>query len=161
MKKLFTIALFFLAVTTPLHADTGGGATPGNVYDLVLKAHDVVKQLGEDALPAFNDPKGEFIYKDAYVFVMKCPAEVVAHPYAIDKLKGRDLRTVYSFHNDFCEAAEDPNGSWIEYEWPKPGESTPSRKVAFSISVEGTPYALGAGIYNKTAKVEDLNKSLR
>ena len=142
-----------------MQADSG--ATPQDVYDLVLKAYDVVKQLGDGALPAFNDPKGEFIHKDAYVFVMKCPAEVVAHPYAIDKLKGRDLRTVYPFQNDFCEAAENPNGSWLEYAWPKPGEKTTSRKVAFSISVEGTPYALGAGIYNDSAKVEELNKTLR
>ena len=132
-------------------------ATTKDVYDLVLKAHAVLSNLGEEGLAAFNDPKGEFIYKDTYVFVQQCPKYVVAHPFAIDKLRGKDLSSVYPHQNTLCEGAKNPNGTWVEYKWPKPGEKEPSRKIGFIISVEGTPYAVTASIYSDDISVEELN----
>ncbi len=85
---------------------------------------------------------------------------MMAHPFALDKLKDVDL-TKFPFNASICEAADQPSGGWIAYDWPKPGESTPSRKVSYAIDVEGTPYSVVAGIYNDTDKIEDLNKTLR
>ncbi|MBW1779541.1 MAG: cache domain-containing protein [Deltaproteobacteria bacterium] len=135
-------------------------ASAKNVYDLVIKAHSVVSNLGEEGLAAFNDPKGEFVYKDTYAFVLQCPKYVVAHPYAIDKLKGKDLSAVYPHQNTLCEAAKNPKGQWVEYQWPKPGEKKPSRKVGFVIPVEGTPYAVVASIFSDDLSVEKLNAEL-
>jgi hypothetical protein len=136
-------------------------ATPEDVYEMILKAHGVIKSLGEEGLEAFNDPKGEFVFKDSYVYVNMCPKEVVAHPFVLDKVKGRDLRTELPFINRICEGAKDPNGSWVEYEWPKPGETEPSRKIAFVLAVEGTPYQVAAGIYNDDISVEELNAAIK
>jgi cytochrome c len=136
-------------------------ATTEDVYNLVVTAYEVVKALGEESFPAFNDPKGEFVYKDTYAYVQRCPSEMMAHPFALDKLKGVDLAKSFEFNNRLCEAGEQPGGGWGEYYWPKPGETEPSRKVAYGIKVEGTPYTIFAGIYSDTAKVEELNKTLR
>lgn len=136
-------------------------ATPQDVYDLVLKAHEVIAALGEEALPAFNDPNGEFVYKDTYVLVQKCPHVMAAHPFAMDKLKGVDLDKALSFNRSLCDAGETPSGAWVEYQWPKPGETEPSRKISYVIRVAGTPFTVMAGIYSDTAKVEDLNRTLR
>ncbi|MFH1135348.1 MAG: cache domain-containing protein [Pseudomonadota bacterium] len=159
------IALFFcvvlLAASLPGVLSAQDKATPQDVYDMVLKAHDVIKNLGAEAFPAFNDPKGEFVFKDSYVFVQECPAFVVAHPFALEQLKGKDLRPIYPFQNTFCEGAKNPNGAWVEYMWPKPGEKDPSRKIAFIISVAGTPYQVAAGIYNDDVTVDELNKSIK
>ena len=160
MKKaaiLVTVILLFSF--SSVHADDGK-ATPQDVYNLVLKAYEVLNALGDSALPAFNDPHGEFVYKDTYVFVQRCPSEMMAHPFALDKLKGVDLNK-FPFNAAMCKAASQPSGGWIAYDWPKPGESAPSRKVSFAIAVEGTPYSVVAGIYNDTESIEDLNKSLR
>jgi len=132
-------------------------ATAEDVYDLVLKAHGVLSSLGEKGLEAFNDPKGEFVYKDTYVFVQQCPKYVVAHPFALDKLKGKDLTGVYPHQNTLCEGAKNPKGTWVEYQWPKPGETKPSRKIGFIIPVEGTPYAVVASIYSDDLSVDELN----
>jgi hypothetical protein len=132
-------------------------ATAEDVYNLVLKAHEVISSLGKEGLEAFNDPKGEFVYKDTYVFVQECPKYVVAHPFALDKLKGRDLSGVYPHQNTLCEGAKNPNGTWVEYQWPKPGETKPSRKVGFIIAVEGTPYAVVASIYSDDLSIDELN----
>ena len=160
MKKLFLIVPLVLALISPVQADDGK-ATPEDVYNLVVKAYEVVKTLGEESFSAFNDPKGEFVYKDTYVLIQRCPSEMVAHPFALDKLKGVDIDKTLPFNRSLCDAGEKPGGSWGEYAWPKPGETTPSRKISYCVRVEGTPYTLMAGIYSDTAKVEDLNKTLR
>ena len=136
-------------------------ATTEDVYNLVLKAYEVVSALGEESFPAFNDPKGEFVYKDTYVYIQQCPSEMMAHPFALDKLKGIDLDKKFEFNSRLCKAGNQPGGSWDEYYWPKPGQTEPARKVAYGIKVEGTPYTIFAGIYSDTAKIEELNKTLR
>jgi cytochrome c len=160
MKKTICLMAFLILFSfSPALADDSK-ATPQDVYDIVLKAYDVVKALGEESFPAFNDPKGEFVYKDTYAMVQRCPDAMMAHPFAMEKLKGFDL-TKFPFNEALCDAGEKPGGGWVEYNWPKPGETDPSRKVSYVIKVEGTPYTVMAGIYSDTAKIEDLNKTLR
>jgi hypothetical protein len=159
MKKAMIVVLMVLFSFSMAYAD-GSKATPEDVYNLVVKAYEVVQALGEESFPAFNDPKGEFVYKDTYAMVQQCPNTMVAHPFAMDKLKGVDLNK-FPFVRALCEAAAKPGGGWVEYSWPKPGETEPSRKVSYTINVEGTPYTVQAGIYSDSAKIEDLNKTLR
>ena len=160
MKKVVLMVLLVLFSFSSVQADDSK-ATPQDVYDLVLKAYEVVKALGEESFPAFNDPKGEFVYKDTYAYVQRCPHEMAAHPFALEKLKGVDLDKSFEFNSRLCKAGEQPGGGWEEYNWPKPGETKLSRKVAYGIQVEGTPYTIFAGIYSDTAKIEELNKTLR
>ena len=160
MKKAAGLMVFLVLFMFSHAFADDSKATPQDVYDLVLKAYEVVGALGEESFSAFNDPKGEFVYKDTYVFVQRCPNEMMAHPFALDKLKGVDLNK-FPFNKSICDASAKPGGAWIEYGWPKPGEKEPSRKVSFVINVEGTPYTVAAGIYNDTDKIEDLNKTLR
>ena len=72
---------------------------------------------------------------------------------------------------EFCKLAAQPNGGWIEYKWYKPIK-TPgqkqltysketARKVTFLLGVKGQPYQVGAGIYNDTATVAELDALLR
>ncbi len=160
MKKFLIVSIMgLLLFSLPAWAEEK--ATPVDVYKLVVNAYDVVKILGEEALPAFNDPKGEFVFKDTYVYVLQCPEYVAAHPFAIDKLKGKDLREKYPFQITLCDGGKSPYGAWVEYNWPKPGGTEPVRKIAFTIHVEGTPYTVCAGIYDETTKIGDLNKTLK
>ncbi len=161
MKRfvLVMIFCFFTLFSSTVYAE-GENATSNDVYDLVIKANSVLGNLGEEGLAAFNDPKGEFVYKDTYVLVLECPKYVVAHPFALDKLKGKDLSGKFPHQNTLCEGARNPHGSWIEYQWPKPGETEPSRKVGFVISVEGTPYAVVSSIYSDDLSIDELNAEL-
>lgn len=153
-RLMVIISIMFLVST----ATAGEKATPKDVYDLVIKAYDVVQALKEESLVAFNDPEGEFVYKDTYVYVLQCPEYVVAHPYAMDKLKGKDLREKYPFQNTLCEGGQNPQGTWVEYSWPKPGSKDPARKISFVIGVKDTPYTIAAGIYDDNTSVVELNK---
>ncbi len=46
----------------------------------------------------------------------------------------------------------------MEYDFPEPGGTQPTRKVSYLLAAQGTPYVVGAGIYDATTKVEDLNR---
>jgi cytochrome c len=161
MKKTALLAILVALFSFSYVQADGGKATPKDVYQLVVKAYKVVKALGEKSFPAFNDPKGEFVYKDTYAYVMRCPHDMVAHPFALNKLKGVDLDKAFAWNHLLCDAGEKPSGGWVEYYWPKPGETQPSRKIGYCLRVDGTPYTVMAAIYSDTAKIEDLNKTLR
>lgn len=163
---LLLTGLFFIPA-----ANAEGGATTDDVYELILKAVPVIEELGDEGLKAFNDPKGEFVYKDAYVYVMNCssPLTMVAHP--AKSLQGRDVSKVMDKNPDpskvknhgleMCEVSKNPNGGWVEYWWNKLGSDEVARKVAFAIRVPGSNYMLISSIYDDTSDVDKLNASLK
>ncbi len=169
MKKLMrnsAINLIFLLIMMSAQAALADeGATPQEVFQHVVKAAEVVKVLGEESFPAFNNLKGEFAWKDTYVFVFDCKKlTTVAHPMSdvvglpADKLKCK--KSGKKILIDACNNTN-PKGYWQEYWWPKRGETTSFRKVCLFIPVEGTNLFLGCGIYNKTTPLSDLNKLLQ
>ena len=162
MKKTLSTSLIagiFVFLFSGMASAEGGNATTEEVYNLVIQAHAVVKELGEESFSAFNDPKGEFVLKDTYVVVIQCPSLTVTHPF-VESARGMDMAK-FPWFPTMCEAAKDPNGKWMEMTWPKPGETTPSRKLSFILAVEGTPYQLSAGIYSDEETVDELNASRR
>jgi signal transduction histidine kinase len=57
-----------------------------------------------------------------------------------------------AFHDDLVNASRNSTGGgagWVDYWWPKPGESEPSQKRTFAkaIDADGTPAALMSGYY--------------
>jgi hypothetical protein len=59
---------------------------------------------------------------------------------------------------DFCTEGRKPHGGWVEFNFPKAGGTQPERKVTYFLAAQGTPYVAAAGVYDATAKVEDLEK---
>lgn len=133
-------------------------ATPKEIYDLVMRAADHLERLGEKGLADIDNPDGGFVLKDSYCFVQDShKLYLIAHPFAPTPSKG-GAPQVMPFAPTLAEAAKDPKGQWAEYEWPKPGEEKPSRKIAFIIQIEGHPYQVGAGIWNDDFSVEELRR---
>ena len=46
----------------------------------------------------------------------------------------------------------------MEYNFPKPGEAQAERKVGYFLAAQGTPYVVGAGVYDPTATIKVLDK---
>jgi cytochrome c len=51
-----------------------------------------------------------------------------------------------------------PKSGEQEYNFPKPGETQATRKVSYLLAAQGTPYVVGAGLYDEKAKLEDLDR---
>ena len=146
---ILSISLFF--------SGSGMAAEKASKDECVEKcklAAQFVKDVGiEKALKVLNDPKGKFVWKDTYVFAIDAEKRInIAHPVKPALNNKGWVMTVKDvngrmFFADFVKTANSPGQGWVNYLWPKPGEKEPSPKATYIYRVEGTPYAVGAGVY--------------
>jgi cytochrome c len=164
-----TLAFTAPAALAPAFADEA--ATPQEIIAKVKEAAAYLATEGEAGLTLFDEADTRFVWKDTYVFVWDCTADaVVAHPVAA--VRGIKISTVTDvtgkvFGPDLCEASAQPDGGWVDYMWQKPVkaegsdqltyEGDPSRKVSYVLAVPGQPYQVGAGEYNDSDTVEELD----
>ena len=143
-------------------------ATPQEVIQRVQQAAQDLAKSGEAGLATFSSKNATSVWKDSYIFVLSCKggtAMAVANPLR-PETKGKPVAQIVTFGPkpgeqlaaDFCTAGGQPHGGWVEYNFPKPGKPGATRKVSYLLAAQGTPYVVGAGIYDEKAKVEDLER---
>jgi len=159
------LSLFLLQLNCPSTA-TEQKATPQEVMEKVKEAAAFLHTAGEGGLSEFMDSNGGWVWKDTYVWVLKCDEMTdAAHPIK-PKLVGKNLAGIKDVRGNYffvqlCEAAKRPKGGWVEYWWPKVDEKLPSRKIAYVLSVPDSPYQVAAGIYDENISLEQLDKMLQ
>jgi len=157
-------------------AIAGDAATPQEVITKVREAAAYLEKNGAGGLKTFDTIDSPYVWKDTYVFVFNCEAGLadVATPFATakeQKVATDKDATGRIIGPGLCKAAERPGGSWFEYMWWRPvkiegapqmthGQKT-LRKVSYMLQVEGQPFQVGAGIYNDTATVAELDAMLK
>lgn len=129
MKNLFQLlmaAMFTLSLTGVAMAEEKRG-TPDEAVAMVKKAGVYLKEHGKDkAVAAFNDPKGEFIKGDLYVFMfgMAGDATGVALAHGQNaKMVNKNLLELNAGGvfpiKEFLKLANSPAGKgWVTYKWP-------------------------------------------
>jgi signal transduction histidine kinase len=123
------------------------------VVDLVSDAVGQVERLGTAAFPRFRDPKGPFVVKDAYVFVFDRKGTDLVNP-GFPNLEGRELLDLQDSDGkpvirEMFEVVERAGEGWVDYMWPKPGESRSTLKSAYVAKARmGDDWVLvGSGVY--------------
>ena len=169
-RRIATAALMLGVVAAC--ADTGPAeqdrATPQEVVQKVRQAAQDLAESGEAGLATFSSENATSVWKDSYTFVLSCEEGTsvnVAHPLR-PELRGKPTAQIATFGPksgeqiaaDFCTAGRQPHGGWVEYNFPKPGETQATRKVSYVLRVEGTPYVVSAGLYDEEATVADLDR---
>ena len=163
-KLLALPALALLALTGAAEAAGPGHATPEEVVGKVREAARYLAEVGGEGLARFKGGGSEYVWKDTYVFVADCNKRtIVAHP-TMPERDGRPIADGPTYGgvsaaqraDAQCEAAGRSGGGWFEYPFPKPGEDWPSRKIAYMLAVPGTPYVVGAGVYDETVTLGEL-----
>ena len=177
MIRHLTIALTLTAVLAWTVPQTAAeeAATPQDVIAKVKEAAAYLAKNGKSGLKTFDSMDSPFVWKDTYVFVYDCAGGIayVAHPVPATKPQKLDEdkdATGKLVGREFCKAAARPGGGWVEYMWHKPVKAEGakqlayakkiSRKVTYMLNVKGQPYQVGAGVYNDTATVKELNALL-
>ena len=178
MIRHLTIALTLTAVLAWLAPQTAAeeAATPQEVIAKVKAAAAFLAKNGKSGLKTFDSADSPFVWKDTYVFVYGCAAGLANVALPVPGTKEQKIAadkdaTGRVIGHELCKAAARPGGGWIEYMWWKPvkveGEKQLdyakkiSRKVTYMLSVKAQPYDVGAGVYNDTLTVEDLNALLK
>jgi signal transduction histidine kinase len=140
------------------------------VVDLVDTATELVEEKGTAAFPLLRDPKGPFIAKDAYVFILDTNGVQLLNP-AFSNLEGmnlRDLKDSAGKHpiREILKVAESKGSGWVDYLWPRPGESVSTRKSTYvrQTTLNDQPVIVGCGTYleeAQKARLRVVRKSAR
>lgn len=105
------------------------------VVDAVRDAIGRIEKSGEAAFPLIRDPTGPLMAKDAYVFVLDTDGVALVHP-AFPNLEGSSLLDVKDspgkyLVREMLEVVRTGESAWVDYMWPKPGESVSTRKSTY------------------------------
>lgn len=105
------------------------------VVDMVTNAVNRIETDGEAAFEQFRDPKGPFIAKDSYIFVFDPNGVDLVNP-AFPNLEGRNLMDLKDTQGkelvrEMMHVAQTKDSGWVDYMWPKPGESVSTQKSAY------------------------------
>jgi signal transduction histidine kinase len=123
------------------------------VVDAVKDAVGQIEKNGTAAFPLFHDPAGSFIAKDSYIFVFDRKGIDLVNP-AFPNLEGRNLMDLKDTHGkqlirEMFKVVETSGSGWVDYMWPKPGDSAPTLKSAYvSKAKMGDQWVVvGSGVY--------------
>ncbi len=166
MKRSKIFAGVTVALLSVVLCTVAVGQDRANPQDVVAKVKEAARTLSNGGdLAQFNEKQGPWVWKDTYIFVLDCDKMTnAAHPLRPDirnaemsSIKDPKGNSIFSNPKAVCEAARKPSGTWVEYWWAKPGEKEGSRKVSYLLSAKGTPYVVGAGIYDDKATIAELS----
>jgi ABC-type amino acid transport substrate-binding protein len=123
------------------------------IVDTVDDAARLIKKKGEQAFATLRDRTGPFRYQDVYVFVDDYNGIELVNPVS-PELEGTDLIDFKDANGklvirEMIEMLRDKDSGWMEYMWPKPGATTPSKKMSYVRKLHGGEKTLyvGAGVY--------------
>lgn len=123
------------------------------VVDAVKNAVGQIEKHGAAAFPIFHDRTGPFIAKNEYIFVFDMNGvELVLPPFP--NLEGRNLLDMRDTQGkqpirEMLELVQARGAGWVDYMWPKPGESVSTQKSAYVTKAKmGDQWVLvGSGLY--------------
>lgn len=130
------------------------------VEDAVINAVKEIEKNPGAALTLFHDPKGPYLVKDAYIFVIKSDGIEIVNP-AFPNLEGKNMMDSKDTQGKYVIREMmnlvNSNGSgWVNYMWPKPGDSNSTLKSTYVAKVmSGNDWMLvGCGVYLADAPKE-------
>lgn len=155
MKRLLGCCLSLLLVLALSATALAGSATKLECVDMAKKAAEAILQDREGALAEIAKRDGKFVWKDSYVFVMDFRGKMLAHPImpglsrmdTLFSVPDKNLEKPRMIFVDFVVTAATKGEGWVDYLWPKPGETSPSPKDTFVFRVPGTELLTAAGYY--------------
>lgn len=139
-----------LLTTAAIAANDRGSAEEASA--LVKKAVAYLKANGkEKAFAEFDNPKGQFIDRNLYIFVYDMKGKNLAHG-ANPKMRGKeqiDMKDVDGVFliRSFIELSKTKGKGWVDYKWPNPVTKAIEAKSSYIEKVEDV--IVGCGIYKE------------
>ena len=151
MKKIIGYLImciaFFGICTNASAADRG---TADDAIAMVKKAVAFLKANGKEKLFAeVNNPSGQFVKGDLYVFVHDLEGNCLAHG-GNPKLIGKNLldlkdATGFQMVKGFIEVANTKGKGWVDYKWPNKTTKEVESKSTYLEKVDSL--IISVGIY--------------
>lgn len=123
------------------------------VEDEVVDAARLIETKGISAFDQIRDPASEFLFPSTYIFIFSHDGIELVNP-AFRSLEGQNVMDLKDSNGKYLVRAmfallEKQDSGWVDYKWPKPGESKPSKKSSFvtRASLGDTWVLVGSGVY--------------
>jgi signal transduction histidine kinase len=127
------------------------------VQDRVDLAAQVLKAQGPArAFKQFSARSTPFVFLDTYIFVLDMHGTTIVDP-AYPTMAGRNLSGFKDATGMYViqivlNKLQNADTAWVQYLWPKPGESLPSRKLMYArkVNVHGKTFVVGSDFFLPT-----------
>ena len=133
--------------TPPISGDSRG------IETMVNKAATLVESRGKAAFSEFRKRDSEWWFGNTYLFVYDQQLNVFLNPAFPEREgtnpSGEKDANGKAFHDEFLRMAQSNGSGWVNYKFPKPGQTEPSQKWSYvkAVNIGGTPGIIGAGFY--------------
>ncbi len=148
MRKLLALCIVLALTAGAAYAQDRGTAPEAKA--LLDKAVAYYKANGQaKAFAAFNDPKGEFVKKDLYIFALDPQGKILAHG-GNKALIGKDMMAAKDadgklFMKEMVETANAKGKGTVDYKWENPQTKKVEPKSSYLEKVDSV--ILGCGYY--------------
>lgn len=130
-------------------------ATKDECIEMCKAAAKMLEENRAAGIKEISNPKGKFVWKDSYVFLMDKSGKMLAHPFSLHLLKKDSLLNDTDYNHvkpkkifeEFIYVAFKNGQGWVDYKWPKPNKKTPENKFTYIQRVGWTDMLVGAGTY--------------
>ncbi|WP_375540007.1 cache domain-containing protein [Rugamonas brunnea] len=152
--RSFVVVLAGMAMV--LLSFTAAAAEKGTADEamaMVKKAAEYLKKNGKDkAYAEFNNPKGQFIDRDLYIFAFSANGDGIetangANPKLVGKnvLELRDADGRYMIKDILAIGMSKAGKGWVDYKWPNPSTGKLDGKRTYVERVDDV--IIGCGVY--------------
>ncbi|MDR3453903.1 MAG: cache domain-containing protein [Rhodoferax sp.] len=123
------------------------------VETLVNKAAALIDSKGKAAFSEFRVKDSKWFHGDTYLFVYDLKSNVLLNPAFParegTKVTGQKDANGKLFHDAMIQMAQTKGSGWVDYMFPKPGQTQPSQKWAYvkAVSIDGVPGLVASGFY--------------
>jgi signal transduction histidine kinase len=151
---LIGIALLFMAATPVFSQQAPPPSEQAKQTEtLVNKAATLVDKDGKAAFVEFRKKDSEWFHGTTYLYAYDLKGNVLLNP-AFPKREGTNVTGQQDakgklFHNEIIKTAETKGSGWVDYMFPKPGQTEPTQKWAYvkKVTVDGVPALIASGFY--------------
>jgi cytochrome c len=123
------------------------------IVALIEKAAALIDSKGKSVFPEFRKADSEWRSDDTYLFVTDMKGMSLLNA-GFPKLEGTDSTVLKDSKGkllgvELLKTAQSKGSGWVDYMFPKPGQSQPSQKWSYvkAVTIDGTPGYVGAGFY--------------
>jgi cytochrome c len=156
LKQIAVLAaLVTMAMATPARSQQSPPMSEKaeQIQALVNKAAALIDKDGKAAFAEFRKKGSEWFHDDTYLFVYDMNENVLLNP-ALPQREGTNVTGQKDakgklLHQEIVRVAETTGSGWVDYWFPKPGQTEPSQKWTYvrKVTVDGVPGLVASGFY--------------
>jgi len=154
-QLLVCIPFFAMAIAHPASSQQSPPTSEQakRIEAMVNKAAALVESQGKAAFAEFRKRDSEWWFDNTYLFAYDKDLNVLLNP-AFPKREGTNVHGETDvngkpMHDEFMRVVRSKGSGWVDYMFPKPGQTQPSKKWSYvkAVTIEGNPGLIGAGFY--------------